>query len=79
MVNATEMSGKEPGQPGFLGALQDATTVLLNELSPEDLEEYAQAAKEWSTESPPPHVQSRCVGLHVPIPTFLFLIPTSHL
>jgi hypothetical protein len=61
MVLATEMSGKEPGQPGFLGALQDATTSLLNNLSPEDLEEYAQEARDWTTKSPPPHIQSRCV------------------
>ena len=27
-----------------------------------DLEEYAQAAKEWSKESPPPHIQSRSVN-----------------
>ena len=63
MVLATELSGKEPGQPGFLGALQDATTALLNGLSPEDLEEYAKAAKDWSNESPPPHIQSRSVDL----------------
>jgi hypothetical protein len=67
MVLATEMSGKQPGRPGFLGALQDATTALLDDLSPDDLEEYAQAAKDWSKESPPPHIQSRCVGLYVPI------------
>ena len=48
MVCATELSGKPLGEPGFLGALQDATTVMLNALSPEDLEDYAQAAKEWS-------------------------------
>ena len=28
----TEMSGKQPGQPGFLGDLQDTTTTLLNNL-----------------------------------------------
>jgi hypothetical protein len=62
MELATETSGKQPGQPGFLGDLQDATTTLLNDLPPKDLEEYAQAAKEWSNESPPPHVQSRSVN-----------------
>jgi len=61
MVLATEISGKEAGQPGFLGALQDATTILLNDLEPEDLEEYAQMAVEWSAVSPPPKIQSRCV------------------
>jgi hypothetical protein len=59
MVLATEMSGKEPGSPGFLGALQDATTVLLDDLSPEDLEEYAQAARDWSAVAPPPQIQAR--------------------
>jgi hypothetical protein len=62
MELATETSGKQPGQPGFLGDLQDVTTTLLNDLPPKDLEEYAQAAKEWSKESPPPHVQSRSVN-----------------
>ncbi|KAN0128049.1 hypothetical protein V8E53_014150 [Lactarius tabidus] len=35
------------------------TTALLDELSPEDHEEYAEAAGEWSVEAPPPHIQSR--------------------
>jgi hypothetical protein len=59
MVLATELSGKEPGQPGFLGALQDATTILLDDLSLEDRQEYTDAAVQWSTEAPPPHIQSR--------------------
>lgn len=63
IVKATELSGKQPGQPGFLGALQDATTYLLNDLSPEDLDEYVQAARDWSEESPPRNVQARCDGL----------------
>jgi hypothetical protein len=61
MVLATDMSGKEPGELGFLGALQDATTVLLDGLSAEDRDEYAEAAAEWSAQAPPPHIQSRCV------------------
>jgi hypothetical protein len=61
MIMATDISNIEPGEPGFLGALQTATTILLNDLSPEDREEYAQAAVEWSTEALPPHIQSRCV------------------
>jgi hypothetical protein len=56
---ATEVSGTEPGHPGFLGAFQDALTTLWNELSPDDQEEYAQAAKEWSEDAPPSHIQSR--------------------
>jgi hypothetical protein len=59
MVLATELSGKELGQPGFLGALQDATTILLDDLSLEDHQEYTDAAVQWSTEAPPPHIQSR--------------------
>ncbi|KAN0138807.1 hypothetical protein V8E53_003195 [Lactarius tabidus] len=59
MVLATDLSGKEPGKPGFLGALQDATTVLLDELSAEDWEEYAEAAAKWSAQAQPPHIQSR--------------------
>ncbi|KAH9176173.1 hypothetical protein EDB89DRAFT_2065978 [Lactarius sanguifluus] len=56
---AKEESGREPGHPAFLGALQDATTALWNEVSPEDQEEYVNAAKEWSEKTPPKHVQSR--------------------
>lgn len=48
MVHAMEMSEKPLGQPWFLGAPQDATTTLLNELSPENIEKYAQVAKDWS-------------------------------
>ena len=33
MELATEMSGKQPGQPGFLGD-QDMTTTLLNDVTP---------------------------------------------
>jgi hypothetical protein len=46
MIMATDISNIELGEPGFLGALQNATTILLNDLSPEDWEEYAQAAVE---------------------------------
>jgi hypothetical protein len=67
MVLATDLSGKEPGKPGFLGALQDATTVLLDELSAEDQEEYAEAAAEWLAQALPPHIQSRCVYSHSPL------------
>ncbi|KAF8261343.1 hypothetical protein EI94DRAFT_1705592 [Lactarius quietus] len=56
---ARETSGMDPGAPGFLGALQDATTVLWNTLDADDQEDYAQAAKEWSQDAPPTHVQSR--------------------
>ena len=34
MEIATVMSGKQPGQPGFLGDLQDVTTTLLNDPLP---------------------------------------------
>ncbi|KAF8270246.1 hypothetical protein EI94DRAFT_1698918 [Lactarius quietus] len=56
---ARETSGMDLGAPGFLGALQDATTVLWNTLDADDQEDYAQAAKEWSQDAPPTHVQSR--------------------
>jgi hypothetical protein len=52
-------SGAEPGDPAFLGALQDATTILWNKLSFEDQEDYVQAAKEWSADQPPSNIQSR--------------------
>jgi hypothetical protein len=64
MIMATDISNIELGELGFLGALQNATTILLDDLSPEDHEEYAQAAVEWSMEAPPPHIQSRCVPRH---------------
>jgi hypothetical protein len=56
---AKYVSGTEPGHPAFLGALQDATTTLWNELSPEAQEDYVQAAKEWSEDTPPKQIQSR--------------------
>ena len=56
---AKEVSGSEPGHPGFLGALQDATTSLWDALSSEVQDDYVQAAKEWSADTPPRHIQSR--------------------
>jgi hypothetical protein len=56
---AKDVSGKKPGDPAFLGALQDATTTLWNELSTEDQEDYEKAAGEWSKNAPPKHIQSR--------------------
>ncbi|KAH9020694.1 hypothetical protein EDB85DRAFT_1896072 [Lactarius pseudohatsudake] len=59
LERAKEDSGKEPGDRAFLGALQDATTALWNAVSPEDQEEYVDAANEWSENTPPKHIQSR--------------------
>ncbi|KAH9010548.1 hypothetical protein EDB85DRAFT_2161146 [Lactarius pseudohatsudake] len=59
LKHAKEASGIEPGDPAFLGALQDTTTTLWTEQSPEVQEDYVKAAKEWSEETPPKHVQSR--------------------
>ncbi|KAI9443892.1 hypothetical protein H4582DRAFT_2053660 [Lactarius indigo] len=56
---AKETSGTEPGSPAFIGALQDATTALWNELSIEDQEEYQDSAREWSEKTPPKNIQSR--------------------
>jgi hypothetical protein len=61
---AKEDSGIEPGNPGFLGALQVATTSLWNALSSADQDDYVQAAVEWSEKSPPRYIQSRYVGIH---------------
>ncbi|KAN0127804.1 hypothetical protein V8E53_014360 [Lactarius tabidus] len=52
-------SGLMPGHPQFLGALQNATTTLWNDLDDDLQEEYMQAAKDWLTEAPPKHIQSR--------------------
>ena len=56
---ARETSGLDLGASGFWGALQDATTVLWNALPADDQADYTQAAKEWSEDTPPSHVQSR--------------------
>jgi hypothetical protein len=62
MVLVTDLSGKEPGKPGFLGALQDATTVLLDKLSAEDREEYAEAAARMVSAGPTsPHPIQVCL------------------
>jgi hypothetical protein len=53
------VSGHMLGDPAFLGCLQDATTYLWKALAPEDREDYASAAKEWSEDVPPKHIQSR--------------------
>jgi hypothetical protein len=52
-------SGVEPGHPLFLGALQLAITALWNEQPQENQDDYTKAAKEWSEDGPPPHIQSR--------------------
>ncbi|KAH9040940.1 hypothetical protein EDB85DRAFT_1886610 [Lactarius pseudohatsudake] len=59
LKHAKETFGIEPGDPAFLGALQDATTTLWTKLSPEVQEDYVKAAKEWSEETPPKDVQLR--------------------
>ncbi|KAH9047244.1 hypothetical protein EDB84DRAFT_1435042 [Lactarius hengduanensis] len=56
---AKESSGKQLGDPAFLGALQDATTALWNEVSPEDQVDYVDSAREWSEKTPPKYIQSR--------------------
>jgi len=56
---AKVVSGKEPGHRSFLGALQDATTTLWNDLSPDVQDDYVRAAIEWSETTPPKHIQSR--------------------
>ena len=48
-----------PGHPKFLGALQNATTTLWKALPPGDRDDYTKAAKEWSENTPPKHIQSR--------------------
>jgi hypothetical protein len=56
---AKEQSGLKPGHPQFLGALQNATTTLWNNQEDDVKEDYIQAAKDWTAESPPRHIQSR--------------------
>lgn len=77
MEHAKETSGIAPGDTAFLGALQDATTTLWKELSPEDQEDYVEAAREWSEKTPPKHIQSRYASICIPyqsIPPFLTYI-----
>jgi hypothetical protein len=54
-----QQSDLMPGHPQYLGALQNATTTLWNGLEDNVKEDYIQAAKEWTTEAPPKHIQSR--------------------
>ncbi|KAN0139732.1 hypothetical protein V8E53_002394 [Lactarius tabidus] len=65
-------SGLMPGHPQFLGALQNATTTLWNDLDNDLQEEYMQAAKDWSTEAPPKHIQSSSTEWPVPCISRLF-------
>ncbi|KAH9017597.1 hypothetical protein EDB84DRAFT_1276507, partial [Lactarius hengduanensis] len=65
LKHAKETFGIKPGDPAFLGALQDATTTLWTELSPEVQEDYVKAAKEWSEETPPKDVQSRYSSIRI--------------
>lgn len=53
------MSTLKPGHPRFLGALQTATTVLWNEVSAKDKDDYIHSAKEWSENKPPKNIQAR--------------------
>jgi len=48
-----------PRTQAFLGSLQDTTTKLWKRLSEADQQTYANLAKKWSEEVPPPKVQSR--------------------
>lgn len=53
------MSGTEPGHPAFLGALQDATSAMWDDLPDGVQDDYLKAAKKWSEDAPPKHIQSR--------------------
>ncbi len=59
MMEAENICGSPPGTQAFLGSLQDATTKLWKRLSEADQQTYANLAKKWSEEVPPPKVQSR--------------------
>jgi hypothetical protein len=67
LEHARKESGVEPGHPEFLGALQNATTTLWEALCSRDQGDYIRAAQEWSEESPPPDVQSRCTVIYTSI------------
>jgi hypothetical protein len=49
----------EPGHPLFVGDLQKTITTLWDRLSPAVQDDYARAAKEWSSDTPPKHIQLR--------------------
>jgi hypothetical protein len=59
MMEAEDMCGAPPGSQAFLGSLQDATSKLWKRLSEADQQTFANLAKKWSEEAPPPIVQSR--------------------
>ncbi|KAH9062594.1 hypothetical protein EDB83DRAFT_2315452 [Lactarius deliciosus] len=56
---AKKLSGGLPGSQAFLGALQDATTLLWKKLPIEEQEQYAEIAKEWSEDRPPRDIQAK--------------------
>jgi hypothetical protein len=59
LQHTEEVYKTQPGDPTFLGSLQNAITTMWSELSPEDQEDYVKAAKEWSEDAPPKYIQSR--------------------
>ena len=62
MLEAQKMAGAPPGSQAFLGCLQDATTKLWKRLPPGNQQVYANLAKKWSDEFPPPNIQARYVS-----------------
>jgi hypothetical protein len=65
MMEAEEMSGALPGSQAFLGSLQDATTRLWTRLPLEEQDVFANLARKWSEEAPPPDIQARYVTCHI--------------
>jgi hypothetical protein len=59
MKHTIDESGYRPGNPEFLGCLQDAITSLWSILSTTDQQKYAALAKQWSEEAPPKEVQCK--------------------
>ena len=59
MKRTVDESGYKPGDPAFLGCLQNTTTHLWNGLSTVEQERYAAIAKQWSEDAPPKAVQSK--------------------
>lgn len=45
------------GTPRYLGYYQSATTLVINEMSEDELEEIERTVEEWKTKGPPEPVQ----------------------
>jgi cation transport regulator ChaC len=54
-----EQTGSNPGTKDYLAGYQKALAQVMEDMAPEDVEEYLKLATEWNKKSPPAELQRK--------------------